>query len=434
MNRRKFLAGSGGAVLAGLPALLPAAPAAAQTSDARARIVIAGAGAAGLAMASRLRRGMPNATITVIDAKKEHHFQPGFTLVGAGLWSPGHVTERNADYMPRGVDWVEEAVAEFDPDANAVVTMSGRRIDYDFLIVATGLKLDYTAIEGMDAGLIGKEGIASIYAGPAEAAASAAAIDRFLAAGGVGLFGRPAGEMKCAGAPLKITFITDDKARRQGRRGAVELVYNAHGPAVFAVPPVNDKVKEMFSERGVAVNYGHVLKAIDPGAKNATYRTESGDVTLDYDFIHVVPPMRAPDAVRNSPLPWQEGNLAADGWVEADKPTLRHPRYANVFSVGDIAGVPRGKTAASVKWQVPVVADNLAAETAGRTPQASYNGYTSCPMVTGYGKAMLIEFDYDGTLIPSFPFIDPLKELWVSWLIEEKGLLGAYRAMLRGRA
>ena len=435
MNRRRFLLGSGGAVaLAGLPLAMAAAPAAAQTSDTRARIVIVGAGAAGLAMASRLRRGMPNATLTVIDARKEHHFQPGFTLVGAGLWTPGHVTERNADYMPRGVEWIEETVAEFDPEADAVVTASGRKVEYDFLIVATGLKLDYTAIEGMDASLIGQEGIASIYAGPAEAAASATAIDRFLEAGGIGLFGRPAGEMKCAGAPLKITFITDDKARRQGRRGAVELTYNAHGPAVFAVPPVNDKVKEMFSARGVAVNYGHVLKAIDPGAKRATYRTEGGDVTLDYDFIHVVPPMRAPDAVRESPLPWREGNLAADGWVEADKATLRHPRYPNVFAVGDIAGVPRGKTAASVKWQVPVVAENLIAETAGRTATAAYNGYTSCPMVTGYGKAMLIEFDYDGTLIPSFPFIDPLKELWVSWLIEEKGLLGAYRAMLRGRA
>ncbi|MBW7947612.1 MAG: FAD-dependent oxidoreductase, partial [Sphingomonadaceae bacterium] len=170
MNRRRFLLGSGGAaMLAGLSAAMPT-QAAAQTSDARARIVIAGAGAAGLAMASRLRLGMPNAAVTIIDAKKEHHFQPGFTLVGAGLWSPGRVTERNADYMPRGVDWIEEAVAEFDPDANAVVTASGRKIDYDFLIVATGLKLDYTAIEGMDASLIGKEGIASIYAGPAEAA------------------------------------------------------------------------------------------------------------------------------------------------------------------------------------------------------------------------------------------------------------------------
>jgi sulfide:quinone oxidoreductase len=430
MKRREFLSAAAG--LAASAAI--AGEALAQTSESRARVVIAGAGAAGLALAARLHRQMPNATVILIDATKEHHFQPGYTLVAAGLWTPGDVTERNADYVPRGVEWIEQAVAEFDPDGKAVVTTGGQRVAYDFLFVATGLMLDYRAIAGMDASLIGKNGIASIYAGPAQAQASAAAIDRFVESGGVGLFGRPASEMKCAGAPLKVTFVTDDKARRKGRRSALKLIYNAHNPAVFAVPPVHDKVKTLFAERDIAVNYSHVLKAIDPGAKRATYATSSGDVTLDYDFIHVVPPMRAPDAVRNSPLPWRTGALAADGWIEADKATLRHPRYPNVFAVGDIAGVPRGKTAASVKWQVPVVVDNLVAETAGRTPSKTYNGYTSCPMVTAIGKAMLIEFDYDGKLIPSFPFIPPLEELWVSWLIEEKGLRGAYRAMLRGRA
>src|SRR5690606_1749053 len=243
----------------------------------------------------------------------------------------------------------------------------------------------------------------SIYANPPAAAASFRAIDAFVDQGGVGLFGRPTTEMKCAGAPLKVTFITDDLARRKGRRSAVKLVYNAHNPTVFSVPPVHDRVTQMFAARDIAVNFSHVLKAIDPGAKRATYETPEGVVTFDYDFIHVVPPMRAPDAVMNSPLPWQHGPLATDGGVEAEKATLRHPRYANVFAVGDIAGVPRGKTAASVKWQVPVVVDNLVAETSGKEPLATYNGYTSCPMVTAYGKAMLIEFDYNGNLTPSFP-------------------------------
>ncbi len=202
MERRQFLVGA--AALASVGLGVEAAQA--QTSDSRARVVIAGAGAAGLALASRLRRAMPNATITVIDAKKEHHFQPGFTLVGAGVWSPAQVTERNVDYMPRGVEWIEAAVAEFDPDANSVVTATGQRFEYDFLMVATGLKLNYEAIEGMDVSLIGRDGIASIYAGPQEAAAAAAVIDRFIETGGTGLFGRPAGEMKCAGAPLKHTF------------------------------------------------------------------------------------------------------------------------------------------------------------------------------------------------------------------------------------
>jgi sulfide:quinone oxidoreductase len=429
MRRRTFLR----AGLAAMAAAGSISVARAQnTSSARPRIVIAGAGAAGISLASRLRRQVDRAAITIIDAKREHHFQPGFTLIAAGLWSPSDVTDQNASYLPRDIDWLQESVAEFNPDSNRVVTSAGRVVPYDYLFVATGLTLDYAAIEGMEAGLIGKDGIGSVYAGPAQAASTATAIDRFVEQGGTGLFTRPASEMKCAGAPLKMAFITEDKARRRGRRNAVKIVYNAHNDAVFAVKPVHDKVKDLFRNRDIAVNYAHVLTGIDPGKRRARFRTPQGPVELGYDFIHVVPPMRAPDSVRNSPLPWRSGPLAADGWVEVDKPTLRHLRYPNVFAVGDVAGVPRGKTAASVKWQVPVVVDGLVSELNGRPSTAIYNGYTSCPMVTQYGRAMLIEFDYDGKLVPSFPFIEPLDELWISWVIEEKGLRAVYRSMLRG--
>jgi len=431
MRRRTFLLGSS-AVAALAMTTGPVWGMAA--SDAPVRVVIAGAGAAGLALAARLRRQLPRATIVLIDAKKDHHFQPGFTLVAAGLWSPADVTEPNANYIPAGVEWIAERVSEFDPDGNRVVTETGRAVPYDFLFVATGLVLDYTAIEGMEPRLIGRDGIGSVYAGPDAAAATAAEMDRFIERGGTGLFTRPATEMKCAGAPLKMAFITEDKAARAKRRGALNLIYNAHNRAVFSVPPVHDKVAGLFAERGIAVNYDHVLAAIDPGARRASFTTPQGRVDLPYDFIHVVPPMRAPDAVRKSPLPWQQGPLAADGWVETDKSSLRHVRYPNVFAVGDVAGVPRGKTAASVKWQVPVVVETLVSQLNGTRTNAAYNGYTSCPLVTRYGRAMLIEFDYDGKLVPSFPFIDPLEERWISWVIDEKALKGAYRAMLRGYA
>ncbi|RIY41301.1 NAD(P)/FAD-dependent oxidoreductase [Neopusillimonas maritima] len=430
MKRRDFL------TAAGLSALgISGAGRSAFARDGKgARLVIAGAGAAGLSLASRLSSALENAKIIIIDERKEHIFQPGLTLVGAGLWPAQKVIDQNAQYIPEGVEWVQEAIAEFDPEANQVVTARGRTFAYDFLFVATGLALDYTAIDGMDAALIGRKGIASVYAGPQAAAASAQVIDTYIEQGGVGLFGRPATEMKCAGAPLKMTFITDDKARTNGRRDGLELTYNAHNNGVFGVPPVNEKVTSLFEERDIKVNYSHVLQAIDSDRKVARFTTPNGDVALDYDFIHVVPPMRAPQAVRQSLLPWQSGLLANDGWVEANKDNLRHPRYANVFSVGDVAGVPRGKTAASVKWQVPVVVDHVLADIANKESKAVYNGYTSCPLITRYGKAMLIEFDYDGKLVPSFPFIEPLEELWVSWLIDEKVLHGTYRAMLRGHA
>jgi sulfide:quinone oxidoreductase len=430
MKRRDFLAAASLSAL-GVSAATRAAMA---QNGAGVRLVIAGAGAAGLSLASRFSNALNNAQIIIVDERKSHVFQPGLTLVGAGLWPMQKVLDQNADYIPNGVEWVQEAVAEFEPDANQIITAGARQIKYDFLFVATGLALDYAAIDGMDTALIGQKGVASVYAGPEAAAASAKAIDAYIDQGGVGLFGRPATEMKCAGAPLKMTFITDDKARINGRREGLELIYNAHNNGVFAVAPVNEKVTSLFEARDVKVNYNHVLQALDTDRKVARFSTPNGSVSLDYDFIHVVPPMRAPQAVRNSPLPWQSGPLSNDGWIEANKENLRHPRYANVFSIGDVAGVPRGKTAASVKWQVPVVVDHVLAELANKESTAAYNGYTSCPLITRYGKAMLIEFDYDGKLVPSFPFIEPLDELWVSWLIDEKILHGTYRAMLQGHA
>jgi sulfide:quinone oxidoreductase len=432
LDRRSALALGLGLGMAGLVGQGRPAAARVRTS---ARIVVAGAGAAGLAMANRLAAGLDGAEITLVDGRAAHYYQPGFTLVGAGLKPQSYVVSRTRDYVPRGVTLVEEAAAEIDPDANVLVTASGERLAYDYLIVATGLELDYGAIEGMDIKLIGTDGIGSVYAGPEAARATYEQMSAFADRGGVGLFGRPVGEMKCAGAPLKYTFITEDILDRRGNRGRAELIYAAHSKALFGVPIVSERVRMLFGERGIDTRYEHVLKAIDPSRKIATYATPEGDTELGYDFIHVVPPMRAPEVVRNSPLPWQDGIWAPDGWMEVDRATLRHVRYPNVFGIGDIAGVPKGKTAASVKWQVPVAVDHLVAEIGGGESRAAFNGYTSCPLITRIGRAMLVEFDYNDNLVPSFPgLIAPLEELWVSWVMKETALKPTYLAMLRGNA
>jgi sulfide:quinone oxidoreductase len=400
-----------------------------------AKIVIAGAGAAGLATAARLAARLDGASITLIDGRKAHFYQPGFTLVAAGLKPESYAVSTTAQFVPRGVDWIEEAVAEIDPDADQVVTATGRRVPYDYLVVATGLVLDYGSIDGMTVDLIGKDGIGSVYAGPEAAAATYALMSRFADEGGDGLFLRAETEMKCAGAPLKYTFITDDVLRRRGHRRRANLVYACPQPSLFSVPIVAEKVRMLYADRGIETRLKHTIRAIDPGRKVVTFETETGTAEIPYDFVNVVPPMRAAEAVRSSPLPWQDGPWAADGWVEVDRGNLRHIRYPNVFAVGDVAGVPKGKTAASVKWQVPVAVDHLVADIAGTTSDAVYNGYTSCPLITRIGRAMLVEFDYENNLVPSFPgIIAPLEELWVSWVMKETALKPTYVAMLRGQA
>lgn len=422
------------ALALGLVGSLPTAQAAPRVQS-KARIIILGGGAAGLATASRLMQRLDGASITLVDARKAHYYQPGFTLVAAGLKSADYTVSETQDYLPNGVAWRTAAAAEIDPIARKVGLSDGSSLPYDFLVVAVGLRLDYEAIEGMSPDLIGQNGIGSVYGGPEAAAATWRAMSVFADQGGVGLFGRPATEMKCAGAPLKYAFITDDYLRRRGNRGRAKLIYAAQNTTLFSVPIVSEKVRMLFGDRDVTVAYNHVISALDPVKKIATYTTPAGRVEMGFDFINVVPPIRPPDVVRKSPLAWQSGPFAADGWMEVDMASLRHKRFPEIFGVGDIAGVPKGKTAASVKWQAPVMVDHLIASITGGTSTSAYNGYTSCPLITRLGRAMLVEFDYNNNLVPSFPgVIAPLEELWVTWVMKEIALKPTYLAMLRGQA
>ncbi len=431
LDRRHFLALAGGT--------LAAAQAAGRTARAQpvktsANIVILGAGAAGTALANRLAGRLDGARITVVDARRQHLYQPGLSLVAAGLKPAGYVVSETGRWLPSGATWIDERAAEIDPEARTVTTEGGTRLDYDYLIVATGLVLDHDAIEGFSLDLVGSNGIGALYAGPDYAERTWRAAQEYTQTGGVGLFTRPATEMKCAGAPLKHTFLIDDIARTAGNAGKMDIHYMANNNSLFGVPIVAEKVRMLFENRGITPDYAHVLKAIDPGRKQATFATPDGNRELAYDYIHVIPPQRAPDVVRNSGLSWAD-KWTDQGWVEADPKTLRHRRYPEIFAVGDVAGVPKGKTAASVKWQVPVVEDHLVAALQGRDGTEIYNGYTSCPLITRVGRAMLIEFDYGNNLVPSFPgVIAPLEELWISWLMKEVALKATYNAMLRGRA
>ena len=430
-SRRAFLGLAGGAAALMATSGTPAQAARVKTS---ARIVILGAGAAGAALANRLTERLDGADITLIDGRPEHWYQPGFTLIAAGLKPAGYSVSGTTDWLPKGATLVAEYAAEIDPEANRIVTASGQSVPYDYLVVATGLTLDWAAIDGFSLDMVGQNGIGAVYAGPDYAAKTWAEMDRFTSTGGQALFTRPATEMKCAGAPLKYAFLTDDYARKKGNRGKVEITYAANNKTLFGVPIVAEKVRMLFGDRGIDVVHDHVMTAIDPGRKLATFTTPDGEAQLPYDFINVIPPQRAPEVIRNSPLPWAD-KWTDQGWVEADMKTMRHPRFANVFALGDVAGVPKGKTAASVKWQVPVVEDHLVAMIDGKEGTAVYDGYTSCPLITRVGRAMLVEFDYHNNLVPSFPgLIAPLEELWISWLMKEVALKATYNAMLRGKA
>jgi sulfide:quinone oxidoreductase len=432
LSRRRMLSQLAGAGLAGALASHPDARAARVAS--KAHIVIAGGGLGGIAMANRLTHMLDGARITLIDAKEVHNYQPGYTLVATGIWPVEKVIDRNADFIPASVDWVKDMVVEFDPAANTVRTAGGQRIRYDYLVVAIGTHQDWSLIEGMDLKAIGSNGLTSVYPSAEAAAATWSAMNRFRYQGGQAVMTLPATPLKCAGAPLKMTFMLRDRLAKAGTLDKSKVTFYSALGNVFGVKTVNDNVLSRWKDLGIGVETTQKLKAVDIGARRATFVTPEGLTSeVPYDFIHVVPPMRAPDALKQSDLAWKEGPMAAGGWLEVDKSTLRHRRYPNVFGVGDSNGTPRGKTAATVKKSVPIVAQHLVEVIAGREPGLAFDGYTSCPLIVHEGAAMLIEFDYDGKLTPSLPMLQPLQAGFFGWLLKYRMLKPAYIAVLKGR-
>lgn len=406
------------------------------TTNSSPHIVIAGAGLGGLAVAHRLRQALPQAVITIIDGKKEHNYQPGYTLLASGVWTDTKTVKyRNADYIPSGAKWVQEAVAEFDPDNNSVTTESGTKFSYDYLVVATGLRLGYEQIEGLDLDAFGQKGLGSVYASPEIAQKTWHAIDTYSQKGGRAVMTLAPTFMKCAGAPLKMTFMVQDALERTGASTQhANIDFYAPGEAIFSVPSVAENVLHRWEKLKIPpqTHYKRRLTGVDIEKKTAYFVDGDGEKhTEDYDFLHVVPPMFAPDAVLNSKLVVADG--VQKGWLEVNKETLQHTRYANVFGIGDINGTPRGKTAATVKKSAPVVADNLVRVINGEEAQPLFDGYTSCPLLIRRGSALLVEFNGDGELTPTIPGVKPLTDSYLAWFIEDVMLKPAYMAVLKGK-
>jgi sulfide:quinone oxidoreductase len=394
-------------------------------------IVIIGAGAAGVATASSLLARDRNLDIAIIDPADVHYYQPGWTMVGAGVFDPETTAREMAAVLPRKVHWIKAAVAAFEPEKNSVVLEGCRVVSYRQLIVCPGLKLDWHAIEGLPETL-GRNGVTSNYR--YDLAPYTWQLVRELQ-GGRALFTQPPMPIKCAGAPQKAMYLSSDHWRRSGRLEQIDVQFFNAGAVLFGVADYVPALMEYVKRYDIALNFGFNLSAIDGPGKRATFRRtlENGTVesiTSEFDMIHVVPPQKAPDFIRVSPL--------ADkaGWVDVDQATLRHKTYSNVFALGDAANTPNAKTAAAARKQAPVVAHNVLAGLGKVRGEAAYDGYGSCPLTVERGKIVLAEFLYGGKVAPTLPtwLIDGKHPSRLAWLLKERILPPLYwHGMLKGR-
>jgi sulfide:quinone oxidoreductase len=391
------------------------------------RILIVGGGAAGLTVASQLRRARPGLAITVLEPSGDHDYQPGWTLVGAGVFSLEQTRRDEASLIPDGVEWIREGAAAFNPDAATVTTTGGRSLGYDALVVATGMRLCWEAITGLPDAL-GQNGICSNYS-RTHAAYTWECLQAFD--GGTALFTCPPMPIKCPGAPQKIAYLADDAIKRRPAVAArSQVIYATATPGIFGVPTYAAPLRQVAARRGIDVRYQHVLREVRPASREAVFEVKDGDssreVVIPFALLHAVPPMAAPEVVATSPL------AGPAGFVEVDQYSLQHVRFANVFSLGDVSGMPNSKTAAAVRAQAPVLVANLLAQLEGGRGTARYDGYSCCPLITGYGKVIMAEFNYEQQPVPSFP-LDPTVERWSMWVMKKDVLPWIYwNRMLRG--
>jgi sulfide:quinone oxidoreductase len=390
------------------------------------QVLIVGGGTAGIAVGARLRRAIGGDGLAVVEPSAQHYYQPLWTLVGGGVFDKRVTIRAEKGLIPKDATWVQDAVTEFQPDENTVLTASGRRIAYDFLVVAPGIKIDAAAVPGL-AQSVGKDSVCSIY-GYETVDHTWDLIRNFK--GGTAVFTFPSTPIKCPGAAQKIMYLADDYWRKTGVRDRTQIIFASTAPSIYGVDKYAKTLRKVVERKAIETRFRHDLVEIRPDANEAIFRElDSGELaTIPYDLLHVAPPQSAPDFVKRSPL------AAKNGWLEVDKHTLQHPRYPNVFGLGDASNAPTAKTAAAIRHQAPVVVANLLAARNGKPLPARYDGYTACPIVTGYGKLVLAEFDYDLTPRETFPF-DQSKERRSMYELKKRALpLLYWQGMMRGRA
>ncbi|MGK7918054.1 MAG: FAD/NAD(P)-binding oxidoreductase [Prochloraceae cyanobacterium] len=398
----------------------------------RHQIVVVGGGAAGITTTAQLLTKNPSLDIVIIEPSDKHYYQPGWTLVGGGVFTMEQTTREEKDFIPKGATWIKDYVVKLDPDNNALITKQGTQVEYDYLILCPGIQIDWHLIKGLPEAL-GEGGVTSNYSKD-YAPYTWETIQNFK--GGTAIFTFPATPIKCGGAPQKIMYLADDFFKRKsGVAVNTQVIYcNATGN-MFPVPAYCKTLEQVVERRHIEVKYQYNLKEIKADTKEAIFdaTTDEGvqEVSIKYDMIHVTPPMSAPDFIKESRLAIQEG--PSKGWVDVNKDNLQHNVYPNVFSLGDASSLPTSKTAAAIRKQAPVLVENLLALMATTSQKGKYTGYTCCPLITGYGKTMMAEFDYDKKLTPSFP-VDPTQEHYSMWLVKRHVLPWLYwNRMLKGK-
>jgi len=413
----------------------------------KTKLVIIGGGTGGIMLSSRLMKVKAPVEVTLIEPADTHWYHPAWTLVGAGAYDIKKTAKPMSEMIPDKVKWIKDYATGFRPEENVVTTANTGDISYDFLVVSPGLVMDTSLIEGLTEAL-GKGVVCSNYTDPEH---TWDVIKNFK--GGNAIFTQPTTPIKCGGAPQKIAYLAADYFRMHNMSDRAKVTFATPGTVIFGVKVIADSLMKVIDRYNIDFKPFYAPIKVDGPNKKITFKhigpkenlcvvnddgsTDASiapdEIVMDYDMLHLAPPQTAPKFVKESSL------VNAAGWLDVNINTLQHVRYPNIFGMGDVAALPTAKTGAAIRKQVPVVMANiLHLIKDNHLGKKIYEGYSSCPLVTGYGKMILAEFNYKNEFTPDpklkqMLIFDSTKEDWRLWMLKKYGLPYLYwNKMMKG--
>jgi NADPH-dependent 2,4-dienoyl-CoA reductase/sulfur reductase-like enzyme len=367
-----------------------------QTATRNHKIVVIGGGSAGIALSHQLLRkgNFTQDDIAIIDPAEFHHYQPGWTLVGGGLKKKEDLRRPLKGLMDPKFAFYNTAVGNFNPEENHVVTREGEKVGYEQLVVVPGITLDYGSVKGLKEALEEKDALVSTIYDYKYCDKAYSTVQKFKK--GEAIFTQPAGVVKCAGAPQKIMWLALDYWKnaglyKMGDSGSdINISFATGLPTMFGVPKYAQALEKLRVERGVTGLFQHDLTSISGNTATFTNLASKTEVKRHYDFLHVAPKNVPWAFIKNSAL----ANEA--GYISVSESTCQHSKYPNIWSIGDASSLPTSKTVAAITAEAPVMVSNLLSLMQNKPLAASYDGYTSCPLLTGNKEVLLAEFKYGG--------------------------------------
>jgi sulfide:quinone oxidoreductase len=367
------------------------------------RLLVLGAGTAGTMVVNKLRPRLDPADwqITIVDQSACHHYQPGYLFIPFGIYRRQDVEKPRRDFIPAGVEMVMAEIQEIDPAAQRVALAGGRHLDYDYLVIATGTHAAPSQTPGYEGDAVGDtihqyytlEGAVALY-------------DRLKSwQGGRLVINIMEFPFKCPVAPMEFTFLADWWLREHGRREKTEIVFATPMSEVFTKPVAAKHLSGVLHSKDIAVETDFYVERIDADAK-ALVAYDGRD--LPYDLLVTVPVNLGAAAIARSGLGDELNH------VPVDKGTFLSPKHPNIFAIGDAAALPTSKAGSVAHFSVETFAENFPRYVEGLEMLERFDGHANCFIESGFGKGLLIDFNYDTEPLPGkypLPGIGPFSLL-----------------------